>query len=413
MNKREMKNYCRQYNCIWSTNELARRVDELGYTVKRFDFVMENETPLFYDRVNRKYLNMNLLPVVFHEGSWITEEEYDQTVRIALTPAEPVHEPVLEYFTQDELRRISDMEANLGSINRFYSYGQGDFIYESLGVFSDGADDHSPTVGFELETNMDIGFTRNTDLIARNYLDKRLGHIESDGSINGVEFNSHVFTWNKLKKIRPVVESQLMAFSNAGLAATQGAGLHIHIGREFFSSEQALQKFYYLINLEDARQFWTRIARRVSDYATYRQIRNGDVNHTINSMNQHRGDHGVAVNQQHANTIEVRIFQSTLSADVLYACIEVLMNLLSYVNNDSKMTISTTELMTGEYATKYSGTMGSINYRVFDVSAFMPLSSDRLMEMVNDALTRMDTASAVSLIQRYEQQQNRRPRRAN
>ena len=64
------------------------------------------------------------------------------------------------------------------------------------------------TIGFELETNLDLGVRLDRDLIASDYLDPRLGHIEADGSISGVEFNSHIFTWKMLQKIKPLFEAQ-------------------------------------------------------------------------------------------------------------------------------------------------------------------------------------------------------------
>lgn len=407
MNNRQMYNYAKEHGCIYSNEEIKRRIRLFG-NVKRFRIYESDQEHLndnwpaylFFDRVNRIYYNINFEKMVRNGDRLMTEAEYDAEFAIPLQAIPTVQE--VEYFTAEELQRIETINNEM-NINHFYSYGGGDPIYERLGVFKDGRNDCSPTIGFEIETNLDLGCAADQNLIAREYLDKRLGHIESDSSISGVEFNSHIFTWNKLKKIRPLFDKQLLDFANAGLAASTGAGLHIHIGRRAFTSEKAFQKFYYIINKASNRRFWTAVARRdETRFCSYPSIPDEDLAALQRSVSSRRQEHGISVNQQHSATYEIRIFQSTLSTDVLYGCIEILLNLVNLCNNEQIDRISSSQLKEGEYAAKYSRLFYSPDFTT-DLSFMAPLSRERLVELVNEALTNGDTSLGMRYLQQIQQ----------
>ena len=216
---RDMVHLAKVNGSIWSPAMIEQKARALG-SVKRYQpevrIIHGQEQIVFYNRVERFCLDVNFERLIEVDGDYYTEQEYANRFAIPLEPVAAVSEP--EYFNAEQMARINTME---DEILQFYSYGRGDFIYENLGIFRDGADDRSMTIGFELETNLDLGVRLDRDLIASDYLDPRLGHIEADGSISGVEFNSHIFTWKMLQKIKPLFEAQFANFTKAGLVGEE------------------------------------------------------------------------------------------------------------------------------------------------------------------------------------------------
>ena len=409
---RDMVHLAKVNGSIWSPAMIEQKARALG-SVKRYQpevrIIHGQEQTVFYNRVERFCLDVNFERLIEVDGDYYTEQEYANRFAIPLEPVAAVSEP--EYFNAEQMARINTME---DEILQFYSYGRGDFIYENLGIFRDGADDRSMTIGFELETNLDLGVRLDRDLIASDYLDPRLGHIEADGSISGVEFNSHIFTWKMLQKIKPLFEAQFANFTKAGLVATSGAGMHIHIGRSAFTNERAFQRFYYAINSSVARGFWTSVARREGNtYGAYADLDRGNLaslTHYISSQSQ---SHGVAVNQQHRATYEVRIFQSSLNIDVVYGCIALLVRLVEWCNDDDRCSFELGSLFANNPHTdkfrrlvSYAAS-GRMNTTV-DMSFLTALTQERLIELVNEALTRSDTTTAMQYIQMMQNQQRRR-----
>ena len=408
---RDMVHLAKVNGSIWSPAMIEQKARALG-SIKRYQpkslIIHEEEKLVFYNRVERFYLDVNFEKLVYADGDYYTEQEYAARFAVPLEPLATVSEP--EYFNSEQLSRIETMK---NEILRFYPYGQGDFIYNNLGIFRDGEDDRSMTIGFELETNLDLGVRLDRELIASNYLDPRLGHIESDSSITGVEFNSHIFTWKMLQKIKPLFEHQLASFTKAGLCATSGAGMHIHIGRSAFASEKAFQRFYYAVNSPLARSFWITVARREGNsYCAYADLARDNLAALTQTISSQSQSHGVAVNQQHRSTYEVRIFQSTLNIDVIYGCIAVLVKLIEWCNDDDRHSYNLGLLFSNNpQADKFNRLISYSAIRTdvtLDVSFLAMLSQERLIELVNEALTRSDTTMAMQYIQMMQNQQRRR-----
>ena len=409
---RDMIHLAKVNGSIWSPATIEQKARALG-SVKRYNpeslLVHGEEKLVFYNRVERFYLDVNFEKLIYVDGDYYTEAEY--AARFAV-PLEPVVDRTVaaepDYFDQEQMARINSMR---GDIARFYSYGRGDYIYENLGIFRDGSNDRSMTIGFELETNLDIGVSLDRNLIAQDYLDPRLGHIEADGSISGVEFNSHIFTWQMLQKIKPLFETQLANFTKAGLVATSGAGMHIHIGRAAFVSEKAFQRFFYTINNPDARRFWVTVARREpTSYCAFVDLERGNLAALLHIIGSQAPDHGVAVNQQHSSTYEVRIFQSSLNIDVVYGCIALLVKLVEWCNNDDLCEYRLSSLFEDNpQASRFERLVRPVvhNGPTVNVSFLAMLSQERIIELVNEALTRSDTTTAMQYIQMMQNQQRR------
>ena len=407
MDKRTMYNKIKELGSIYSDAYIHAKIDEYP-TVRNFritdtDTVDYGRQTLF--TLHNEGFDKDFRKFVKHDRQWMSESYYEERYLIPLQPQ--ATEEAEEFFTEAQISRIEQLNSRF-NLRRFHSYGSGDQVYNEIGVLSDGDNDDSPTVGFELETQMALGCGIDRQAVASEYLDIRLGHVESDGSISGVEFDSHIFTWNKLKKVKPLVEKQLTRFVEAGLAASQGAGLHIHIGRNAFASEESFRTFYYIINAAQNQAFWETIARRTSNnYAQYRAISDRSLRHVMNSINRHRNEHGAAVNQEHTATYEIRIFQSTLSADVLYGCIEILMNLVKMCNQGDDV-INMAALLNGDYAQKYSRILSERNIArhtaSVDVTFLKRITMDRLRELVNEALAAGDVITAQSYLTSFNNQ---------
>jgi len=405
MNNREMYRICKEKEAVWSDRVLKEKIRELGRNNALYwwDAFEGPDCRVFYNRRDHEYMNCNLEKVVLDNGNWITEEQYNLMHAMNLFAAQNDANNSNEdaYFSAEQLERIASADSQY-NLKRFMGYGSGDNIYRTIGVLKDGDDDHSPSIGFEIETNYDIGCAIERGLVASEYLDIRLGHVESDSSISGVEFDSHPFTWNKLKKIKPLFDKQFTNFMNAGLAPTSGAGLHIHIGLNAFASERAKEKFYYLINCRSYRTFWNKLARRSNnDYARFDNDLSASVESIQAQMERFHDTHSVAVNQQHRSTLEIRIFQSTLSTDILYGCIEVLVNLVEMCNREEYDFRS--DALYGDYVRKYS-TLVDIPTARFNLEFMQQLSNDQLLARVSQYLQAGDSQAAMRLIQRYDSQ---------
>lgn len=415
MNARQMYNIAKEHGSIYADHVIKQKIRELGSNVFWWEPVVElailhdgSLHQLFYNRRDCKYIDHNFVEIVQHDGLWMTLEEYNSRFQTSVFEHQQAND---EYFSDEENAHLATMTRTL-ALNEFQSYGYGDRVYRNIGILKDGNDDTSPTIGFEIETNMELGCHIDRQIIAREYLDTRLGHVESDSTVSGVEFDSHIFTWQKLKKVKPLFEKQLANFANAGLCASQGAGLHIHIGRNAFASQEAFAKFYYVINRSSLRRFWTKVARRTSSgangYADYVDISdNATIEDVRMQIDSNRTKHSISVNQQHPDTYEIRIFQSTLSADVLYGCIELLLNLVEKCNNSEISLFRIFSLLEGDYARKYRDILGSLpGDTAVNFSSFEPLTVERLQSMVSEMLANANTQSAIDLLTRYQNQRS-------
>lgn len=425
MKARQMYNWMKAKGCIYSDATIREKIHELG-VVKRWEILSANDSrfhnpeELLYDRVHSKFMDYNFREVLFYPSEtetsrrWVIAEQANlfQQPQPQVTPTAQV-QPEENYFSQNELERLEHTANEYGYATHVLSYsassrdGVASRIYQSVGVLRDGENDNSPTVGFELETGVDAGTMCSNSEFVRS-LDTRLGHFETDASISGVEFDSHVFTWNKLKKCKPLFKKMFQELSESGLRSDDCAGLHIHLGRTAFVNQKAFEKFYYLVNLTELRTFWKIIARRnSSSYAQFSSIERGNLAHLRNSIRTHREAHSRAVNQQHSATYEIRIFRSTLSSDIIWGDIELLLNLVDFCNSD-KSYLDKGDIIKGEYCLKMVQVVygRALSFARQDVSFFSRMTQAQTITAMQNALNAGNLDEAASLLQRYQAQQN-------
>lgn len=405
MNARQMYNLMKRTGSIYSDSYIQNKIRNDFGVVKRWNPVHPDETNgncILYNRVERCYMNENFRigRIISNRGEsrfvWDDEAQtslFDRSMEC-------------DVFSENELNRIQRAWAECNPRNNILHYHGGTSLYHRIGVLKDGDDDTSATVGFELETVLQTGVSgaiaRRDDTIASS-IDARLGHYAYDGSVSGVEFISHTFTWNKLLKCKDLMKAQFQEMSESGLVASEGAGLHIHIGRNAFTNDASFKKFYYLLNHENLQSVWESFARRRStSYCTYRQISDGNIGALNRFIRSYRNSHSEAVNQEHSQTIEVRIFKSTLSADILYGTIEALINLIAFCNSDNNI-FEFRKLFESEHAKKLIAFGIITTPNNVDVACVIGRTREQLQELINQAVAQCNFAEARQLMVELEE----------
>ncbi|MGI6509295.1 MAG: hypothetical protein ACOX1L_01740 [Erysipelotrichaceae bacterium] len=361
MNKSQLFNYIKSKGSIKSDRALKQMAERL-VTDQIWNIVEENcfhaitNEPmfLFYNSLEDKYVDINNENVVNVNDGYLLESELLEE---------------LKYFTIDEIGRIINVTKTYET-DRLLDCHSGitdsvaDKIYRGVGILKDGKDDNTMTIGFELETNAAAGASRvQVGDCIKDMIDTRLGHAERDSTITGIEFISHIFTWNKLKKVKPLVQNMLLKMAANGLEATSGAGLHIHIGRNAFVNEEAFLRFYTIINAHNNRLFWQKLARRqANDYYVFADTPL-EKNRLIKVIRKQKYSHGVAINQEHSATYEISIFASTLSMEVLYGSIELMVNLVKFCNNLQLKVFDKMCISNGEYAGEFLHNISNLSIK--------------------------------------------------
>lgn len=204
--------------------------------------------------------------------------------------------------------------------------------YKKSVSLSQGFGKKSPVMGVEIEF---VGGSKTTcgELTAilkecnegYDYCDDGFVVAKEDGSVS-IEFNTDAMSldcWNdNIGRVRSLLDRA----SDEGFEEHGEAGIHIHVGRQYFDGEQEQSNFYWFINLTD--MYWSKIAGRNTDYATY------DVRHYRDEEGMYDPDFDKyqAVNRRHISTLEVRIFRTTLDVDRLYYYLKLMHYLAVFCN---------------------------------------------------------------------------------
>lgn len=144
--------------------------------------------------------------------------------------------------------------------------------------------------------------------------------MKTDGSLNnGFEICTHPMTLEYFKSVDWSAFGELLKFGfHAWNAST--AGIHVHVGRSAFKSDSHLWKFGEMIvmNPEKVQKF---AGRGANGYNTYNgMVRK--VSDTVLKKPEANPGHYDAVNLSNANTVEVRIFRSSLRIRRILANLE-------------------------------------------------------------------------------------------
>ena len=169
--------------------------------------------------------------------------------------------------------------------------------------------------GVELETEAEYGFEVYEEVIIDYSQGETLFHFEDDGSIHeGAELVSmpmsllyhQKFGWfNVLKRLK-----------NGGVRGDRSnIGMHIHVSKKGLNSNDLIKVGAFMHGIKHNPEI-IKIARRKSNYGKFK------LKETYKEYANNPRDRYEAVNFANSDTIEFRIFASTLDRDELIGCIE-------------------------------------------------------------------------------------------
>ena len=254
-------------------------------------------------------------------------------------------------------------------------------------------------IGFELEfdyTKRTLSPTDKKRVIKDN--NNILGSSEYlyymlDGSVrNGLEMISQPSTYKFYLLNRNNFENVFNSVKSHGYVASSACGLHFHINKDFFSSDLTSDEYYSslqkLLTIWD--KFWPDLVKlsKRTPQKLYRWA--GKYNISPNAIVDKIVDCNVrgarnpsfskymAVNLNHNDTIEFRIFSSTLDLDEFYAMLKFVVNVAytaKYKDDEYIKDCEFQSLISGENLTKFyfkNCLKGKTKYRPFDIKFYDP-----------------------------------------
>lgn len=187
-----------------------------------------------------------------------------------------------------------------------------------------GADSTMPDLymGVELETQ---GSTYDADELVRFVKndDESHAYLKEDCSISGVEIVTHPMTLDYHRN-EYNWQGLINAAETDGFHDGTGAGLHVHISRAGLAgtrAERAQVETNVLAMLEIHWDKWVELARRDDSHWAPKNLGNLTVNKT-NLERGKSGGHYSALNFDNYDTLEFRMFRSTMDVDVIQATLE-------------------------------------------------------------------------------------------
>lgn len=214
-----------------------------------------------------------------------------------------------------------------------------------------------------------------------------------DGSVrNGLEMISQPSTYKFYLLNRNNFENVFNSVKSHGYVASSACGLHFHINKDFFSSDLTSDEYYSslqkLLTIWD--KFWPDLVKlsKRTPQKLYRWA--GKYNISPNSIVDKivdcnvRGERNpsfskyMAVNLNHNDTIEFRIFSSTLDLDEFYAMLKFVVNVAytaKYKDDEYIKDCEFQSLISGNNLTKFyfkNCLKGKTKYRPFDIKFYDP-----------------------------------------
>lgn len=215
---------------------------------------------------------------------------------------------------EDRTTRRNCLDNLVGNYNsnpklKFHSFGPfGERIKEA-------PTDGQIYMGMELETEcVDIGTMRDNNYYegAKLLLKSHKQHLwlKRDGSLHdGIEICTHPMTLEYFRSINWDVFEALFDYKFQAWNQTR-CGMHIHVGRSAFKNDSHLWKFCQMIvaNPEKSQKF---AGRPANSYCVMDGMKKKASRHVAKKPVE-SPHHYDAVNLSNPNTVEVRIFRSTL-----------------------------------------------------------------------------------------------------
>lgn len=202
---------------------------------------------------------------------------------------------------------------------------------------------------------------------------KREQVFMSDGSLHnsGLEWITFPHTFEWYVKNKDKLDNAIKAIQNRGFKDSQLAGNHIHMNRDFFTNKQGkctakycASKIAVLFN-----KYWEgfcAIAKRTrTNYTTKpRQEYTDDIFTIVEKTVSAQHEHGVAVNLQHSDTIEIRLWSAIKGADDLLFFLDVMQALGRYVKKCGLETIQKAKFTDFMKYFKLKSSIGVVKHRL-------------------------------------------------
>ena len=189
---------------------------------------------------------------------------------------------------------------------------------------------HTPTYGTEVEVSTEGRDRKDAAMLFKG---SDLFYLTEDGSINyGFEIVSHPFTMEWIKENIEVLNPLFNLRGKARGFAAKDCGMHIHVGRQAFLGSAHLYKFVkiFMDNYDFTLKVSRRSATRLSQWADVDSWEMAG-----NCKKKQSGQRYRSVNLQNRNTVEVRIFQSTISKQGYFANLECVDGVVNFTRDCS------------------------------------------------------------------------------
>lgn len=210
----------------------------------------------------------------------------------------------------------------------------------------------TPTYGLEIETyNTSDGERENMARFIQGYL---TWNCQRDSSVHyGVdscEIITQPKTMARWLEDQDQIKQLFKLLSISGFEINDSCGLHIHVNNKALGEEQKDIEMVQLkmdLILENYKKEFTTFSRRSGDsinhYTGFVSAKANSKKKTffdIINIKKYKSGRYYAINTENTKTTEIRLFASTLDPDVLYACIQMVDNLVHIAKNEDLTKIS-------------------------------------------------------------------------
>lgn len=209
-------------------------------------------------------------------------------------------------------------------------------------------------LGFELETIIpnkhiyDYG-CRSSIILNNKYEDlKNVFYAKHDGSVEGrcstqgLEINSHPFNWNWFLDNKKHFYNLAKFLEESKSICNRTCGFHVHISKDYFKDTKHRDRFLFMFYKNPTDVFKISKRTRKSDlsenatpWAFSGRLSVEDISDSFNDG--YEQEKYLAANIYHKETIEIRIFQSTINPLLFTSYLEYCMALAIYTKNISNV----------------------------------------------------------------------------
>ena len=229
------------------------------------------------------------------------------------------------------------------AVGGYHSYNRSNYSYKLAAPY----ENTNLYFGTEIECQ---GDSVNALYVQQNFGD--LFHCERDGSIGeGFEIISQPMTYKFMRNNYSRISTMLTTLAQKGMKShdTTVCGLHVHISREAFKDEKAIDRFNAMVTV--FKKNMEVLARRKDGHYYRYGVIDGVITRQKIKEKASMG-HGVSVNLANRTTVEIRVFRGTLNPKTYMATIELVKNLVEAANDDRDVVVFG-ELLNGQYLPDY------------------------------------------------------------